>query len=193
MKNWILFFAFFFFSCTINAQEYTHAIPQSKINELKTFLKGKKYNQEKAIFINFKIASGKNRMFIYDLKNNKILEKGLVAHGSGSVVKDSDNLKFSNVEGSYQSSLGKYEIAESYVGSFGKSYRLKGLDKTNDNAMKRAIVLHSLSCVPDSESSGKSCLSLGCPMISPKFLEITASFIDSSEKPMLMYAFYDLN
>ena len=166
------------------------SLPESKITELKTFIKGKKYNQDIAIFINFKIPSGKFRFFIVDLKNNKILEKAIVSHGSGSEKSASKELKFSNIEGSYQSSLGKYEIANSYVGSFGKSYRLKGLDKTNSNAMQRAIVLHSLACVPDSESENPACLSLGCPMLSPKFFTKTAKYIDKSEKPILLYAFY---
>ncbi len=51
----------------------------------------------------------------------------------------------------------------SYVGTFGKSYRLKGLDKTNSNALKRAIVLHSYDCIPDTETRNLACLSLGCP------------------------------
>lgn len=165
-------------------------VPENRIAELKTFLKGTKYNQDIAFFINFKIHSGKYRFFVYDLKNGKILKKGIVSHGSGSQIPNSDKLKFSNIEGSYQSSLGKYEIANSYTGSFGKSYRLKGLDKTNSNALQRAIVLHSLSCVADTESSQPACLSLGCPMLSPKFFETVASYIDYSRKPIILYAFY---
>ncbi|MGC4129392.1 MAG: murein L,D-transpeptidase catalytic domain family protein [Bergeyella sp.] len=185
-----LVFLFLLISFLGYSQEKQFALPESKISEIKNFVKGSKYNQDIAFFINFKIASGKYRFFIYDLKNGKILEKGIVSHGSGSVVKNSTQLAFSNTENSYQSSLGKYEIANSYVGTFGKSYRLKGLDKTNSNAMKRAIVLHSLDCVPDSESENPACLSLGCPMLSPKFFTTTAKYIDSSKKTIVLYAFY---
>jgi hypothetical protein len=62
-------------------------LPKSKILEVKNFIKGKNYNQNLAVFINFKIHSGKYRYFVYDLKNNKILQKAIVAHGDGSVVK----------------------------------------------------------------------------------------------------------
>lgn len=187
MKNIFIFFCLILFSCESKSQE---KISADKINEVKTFVAGKKYNQDLAIFIDFKIPSSKFRFFIYDLRNNKILEKAIVSHGSGSVIKNSEELKFSNVEGSYQSSLGKYEIANSYLGTFGKSYRLKGLDKTNSNAMQRAIVLHSLGCVSDVEGDELACLSLGCPMLSKKFFEVAAKYIDSSKKPIILYAFY---
>jgi hypothetical protein len=43
-----------------------------------------KYNQEIAFFIDMQVMSGKNRFFIYDLKNDLVLDSGLVAHGFGS-------------------------------------------------------------------------------------------------------------
>ncbi len=165
-------------------------ISASRISELKTFLKGKKYNQSIAIFIDFKIPSNKYRFFVYDLNSDKIIEKGLVAHGSGSVVAGSTALIFSNVEESLQSSLGKFEIANSYVGSFGKSYRLKGLDTTNNLAMKRAIVMHPFSCMGDVEQENLSCLSWGCPMLSQNFFDKVAQYIDASKNPIIMYAYY---
>lgn len=192
MRNFILIF-FFFISCSkfesqaINTIDY---LPKSKVLEIKNYLKGKNYNQDLAVFINFKTHSGKYRYFIYDMKNDKILQKAVVAHGEGSVVKNSKELQFSNTDGSHQSSLGKYEIRESYNGKFGKAYRLHGLDTTNSNAMDRAIVLHSYYCVPDKESTDLSCLSFGCPMLSKNAFDQTAKFIDSSKKPIILYAFY---
>ncbi|MFC6267571.1 murein L,D-transpeptidase catalytic domain-containing protein [Frigoriflavimonas asaccharolytica] len=165
-------------------------ISAEKISSLQNFIKNKIYNQELAIFIDFKIPSNKFRFFLYDLKNEKILEKGLVAHGSGSEIPGSAELQFSNIENSLQSSLGKYEISSSYVGSFGKSYRLKGLDKTNDLAMKRAIVMHPLSCMQDVEQKYPSCLSWGCPMLSQNFFDKIAKYIDASKKPIILYCYY---
>ncbi|MCJ7935872.1 MAG: murein L,D-transpeptidase catalytic domain family protein [Chryseobacterium sp.] len=165
-------------------------IPQSKISEIKNYLKGKDYNQEFAVFINFKIHSGKYRYFIYDLKKNRVIQKAVVSHGSGSVIPHSNDLQFSNTEGTYQSSLGMYEIRESYMGKFGKAYRLKGLNVTNSNAMQRAIVLHSYGCIPDKESSDPACLSLGCPMLSTNAFNETAKYIDQSKQPIILYAFY---
>jgi len=179
------------FSCDSKSQDTVkQSISVDKIEHVKNFIKGKKYNQELAIFINFRIPSNKFRFFIYDLKNNKILEKAIVAHGSGSVVKGTNELTFSNTENSYQSSLGKYEIASSYIGKFGKAYRLKGLDKTNSNALKRAIVLHPYYCISDVETKELACLGLGCPMLSPNFFKVAEKYIDGSKKPIILYAFY---
>lgn len=192
MKYFIFLFLFII-SCSKVESQANNAIdylPKSKISELKNYIKGKNYNQDLAVFINFKIHSGKYRYFVYDFKNDKILQKAVVAHGDGSVIKNSDALQFSNVDGSHRSSLGKYEIKESYSGKFGKAYRLDGLDQTNINARSRAIVLHSYYCVPDKESEDLACLSFGCPMLSKKAFNETAKFIDPSKKTIILYAFY---
>lgn len=189
-KNFLFLLILVFVSCEGTSQTFTMQIPKEKITELKTFIKGKNYNQDIAVFINYKIKSGKYRYFVYDFKNDKILQSAIVSHGSGSDTGIYGNLKFSNTENSYQSSLGKFEIKESYSGKFGKSYRLDGLDKTNSNARSRAIVLHSLGCVSDLESNQPACLSLGCPMLSPKSFKETAKYIDISDKTMILYAFY---
>ncbi|KYH07587.1 murein L,D-transpeptidase catalytic domain-containing protein [Chryseobacterium cucumeris] len=191
MKHFIFLFLIVISCSKAESQQLNPSgIPQTRILEIKNYIKGKEYNQELAVFINFKIPSGKYRYFIYNLKNNTILQQAVVSHGSGSVIPKSDALKFSNVEGSYQSSLGKYVIGESYIGKFGKAYRLAGLDATNSNAMQRAIVLHSYGCIPDTESQTPACLSLGCPMLSVNALKETAKYIDRSPKPVILYAFY---
>lgn len=192
MKCFIFLFLFII-SCSkfeSQANNVIDYLPKSKISEIKHYIKGKNYNQDLAVFINFKIHSGKYRYFVYDLKNDKMLQKAIVAHGEGSVVSNSNNLQFSNVDGSHQSSLGKYEIRESYNGKFGKAYRLDGLDETNSNARSRAIVLHSYDCVSDKESISHACLSFGCPMLSKNAFNETAKYIDESKLPIILYAFY---
>jgi hypothetical protein len=192
MKYFIFLFLFIISCSKIESQSgnVVDYLPKSKILEIKDYIKGKNYNQDLAVFINFKVHSGKYRYFVYDLKSDKILQKAVVAHGSGSVVKNSQNLQFSNINGSFQSSLGKYEIKESYSGKFGKSYRLNGLDPTNSNAMSRAIVLHSYGCIPDKESTDPACLSLGRPMLSQNAFNQTAKYIDQSKQSIILYAFY---
>ncbi|WP_292008157.1 hypothetical protein [Chryseobacterium sp.] len=51
------------------------SLPAQRIADLKTFLKGKDYNQDLAIFISLKIHSGKYRFFLYDLKNGVIINR----------------------------------------------------------------------------------------------------------------------
>ena len=120
-----------------------------RVNEVKEQIeKGSNYNTKIAFLVDMRIKSGKNRFFVYDLVNNKVLDQGLVAHGSGSETPIRGELKFSNEPNSNCTSLGRYSIEKGYKGIFGKAYKLNGLDETNSNAFKRAIVLHHYSAVP---------------------------------------------
>ena len=162
----------------------------NQIKEVKSYAAANHYNQEVAFLIDLSIPSNQYRFFVVDLKNNKILSKGLVAHGSGSEKgKTRGKLKFSNEDGSYCSSLGKYIVKESYDGKFGKAYRLAGLDKTNSNAMSRAIVLHQYSTVPEKEVASPIVLSLGCPMVSPGFFSTLETYIDKPRQNIVLYMY----
>ena len=198
MKTFLLLIlSFLLISCEVKSQEnqsihYANSEDKlaHKISEIKTFLKDSDYNYDKAFFIDFSIPSSKFRFFVIDIKTGIVLQKALVAHGDGSESgKNKNSLKFSNVDGSHCSSLGKYVIEEKYKGQFGLSYRLTGLDETNSNARKRAIVLHRLSCVPDVEQKNDICLSFGCPMVSDDFFKILEQHIDKSNKKIILYAY----
>jgi hypothetical protein len=149
-----------------------------------------KYSNKTAFFIDMKISSGKNRFFVYDLQNNRVIDKGLVAHGSGSETKVEGELKFSNVNNSLSTSLGKYYIGYSYNGDFGKAYKLHGLDKTNDNAFLRNIVLHKYSKVPYEEQDTPICNSYGCPMVNERFYKRIEKLIDASDKKIVLDIYY---
>lgn len=163
----------------------------TQVNEVKKLIeKDSKYNQDIVFLIDMKIPSGKNRFFVYDLKTNKIIDQGLVAHGSGSETTTKGKLKFSNVPNSLSTSLGRYSIGNSYVGKFGKAYRLYGLDTTNSNAFKRDIVFHYYYDVPYKEKDGYICNSFGCPMVNKKYFERMAEIIDNSKSNILMSIYY---
>ncbi|OXA72480.1 hypothetical protein B0A67_08030 [Flavobacterium aquidurense] len=164
---------------------------KSEAAEIRRFLgKSTKYNSNIAFFLDMKIESGKNRFFIYDLKHNKLLDKGLVGHGSGSETGTYGKLKFSNVKNSNCSSLGKYAIGGSYSGRFGKAYKLYGLGITNSNAFDRNIVLHKYKDVPFEEQLNPICNSLGCPMVNEKFFEVIEKKIDNSKKKIILVMYY---
>lgn len=152
--------------------------------------KAAKYSDKIAFFIDMKIASGKNRFFVYDLKNSKIIDQGLVAHGSGSETGIEGKLKFSNVSESLSTSLGKYGTGISYKGQFGKAYKLHGLDKTNSNAFVRNIVLHKYSKVPYDEQAESICNSYGCPMVNENFFKRIEELIDQSGKSIIIDIYY---
>lgn len=163
----------------------------SQVNQVKKVIKkDSRFNKDIAFLVDMKIPSGKNRFFIYDLKNNKIIDKGIVAHGSGSETGVKGKLKFSNVPNSLSTSLGNYYIGNSYYGKFGKAYRMYGLDETNSNAFKRDIVFHYYYDVPYEEKDGYICNSFGCPMVSKRYFEKIAKIIDNSKSNILLSIYY---
>ena len=162
----------------------------NKANEIKTFLKkNTKYNKDVIFLLDMKIPSNKYRFFVFDIKKNTVTDFGLVAHGSGSATK-TDELKFSNTDGSLMTSLGKYYIGNSYNGTFGKAYKMYGLDTTNSNAFARNIVLHSHKKMPYNEQKSPIVLSKGCPMLNNKFYLRIQNILDKSDKKILLYVYY---
>jgi hypothetical protein len=91
----------------------------------------------------FGLPSSVPRFHIVDLLGGTVTSL-LVAHGKGSDPDHSGMLQsFSNADGSNATSEGAYLTGETYVGVHGQSRRLIGLDPTNDNAERRAIVIHA--------------------------------------------------
>lgn len=163
----------------------------NQVNRIKQLIKANpKYNKEIAFLIDMRIMSGKNRFFVYDLKNDKIIDQGLVAHGLGSGNETSGELKFSNTPNSFCTSLGKYAIGSSYNGQYGKAYKLYGLEKTNNNALARNIVLHKYERVPCEEQDQPICKSLGCPMVNTEYYSRIEKIIDSSKSNIILDIYY---
>ncbi|KAF2333717.1 murein L,D-transpeptidase catalytic domain-containing protein [Flavobacterium daemonense] len=162
-----------------------------QLEEVKQKIKSNpSYNNKIAFFVDMKIKSGKYRFFVYDLINDKILDEGLVANGCGSETGIAGNLQFSNEPNSNATSLGQYLIGKSYTGIFGKAYKLAGLDNTNSNALKRAVVLHSYSAVPEQEQDYYISRSHGCPMVNEVFFKRLQKIIDGSKFNIILNIYY---
>jgi hypothetical protein len=162
---------------------------KTKANELKMYATKRGFSTSIAFLIDMSLTSGRKRFFVYNLQHDTLITAGLVAHGSCNerFLKSS---KFSNTINSGCSSVGKYKVGYTYKGRFGKAYKLHGLDSSNRNAFKRAVVLHAYSCVPDYEIDPQPlCNSLGCPMVSYAFLEKLKPLIDQSKKPILLWMY----
>lgn len=156
----------------------------------KDFINEHEYNKKYCFLLDMRLPSGKKRFFVYNLTKDSVEIAGLVTHGSGS-DNGTEDLVFSNIKNSNCTSIGKYKIGSSYVGSFGLAYKLYGLDKTNSNAFDRFVVLHSHACVPNDEVSPLSiCVSLGCPTVSPAFLTRLKEYLDESQRPILLWIYY---
>jgi len=94
--------------------------------------------------VNLDLPASKKRYWLFDLRTGEVITTARVAHGSksGTIHRATE---FSNIAGSKKSSLGLYWIAYSYWSGTTerRNTKLFGLDRGfNDNAKKRAIILH---------------------------------------------------
>lgn len=162
-------------------------------DKIREYAEANGYSMEYCFLVDMSIPSGKNRFFVYNMRKDSLEFASLVSHGFGSTIRDgsgTDNLVFSNMPYSFKTSLGKYKVGKPYQGQYGLSYKLYGLDTSNNKALERAIVLHADAHVPAQETyPAKIFQSAGCPTVCPSFLSILGSFIKSSKKPILMWIY----
>jgi hypothetical protein len=144
-----------------------YELAQSGFRKMK--MQGRLSNDSVLSIVDFSQSSDKKRLYVLDLKNYKVLFNTLVAHGkkSGKLWAQS----FSNRPSSYKSSIGFYLTGHPYDGSNGYSLKLNGLEKGfNNNAGRRAIVLHGADYVCESYINGQGYIgrSEGCPAVPVK-------------------------
>ncbi len=116
--------------------------------------------------VDFSLSANEKRLWVIDLESNAILYQTYVAHGRNTGNEFAKS--FSNIPESFQSSLGFYATAETYIGKHGYSLRLDGLEKgINDKARERAIVIHGADYVSENfiTRHGRLGRSLGCPSL----------------------------
>jgi len=94
--------------------------------------------------VDFAVHAADERMWVFDVFEASLHHQTYTSVGD---VSDPDHDgwadSFSNQSGSHMSSLGLMKGAELYVGSYGNSLRLDGLEPGyNDNVRDRAIVVH---------------------------------------------------
>lgn len=123
-------------------------------------------NDSLITIIDYSLPSTQNRLFIIDLKNQKVIKESLVAHGkkTGDIYAE----YFSNKLQSHKSSLGFFITEDTYQGKHGYSLRLNGVEENiNNNAMERAIVIHGANYVSEKyiNKYGRIGRSFGCPAL----------------------------
>jgi hypothetical protein len=130
---------------------------------------GKLRNLTIMTIVDYSQSSNQKRLYVIDLKNNKLLFNTYVAHGRKTGEEFAKT--FSNCGGSYQSSLGFYITQQTVMGPHtGFALTLDGVEKGfNDNACKRAIIMHGADYVSESfiKKNGRLGRSLGCPALPP--------------------------
>jgi len=137
--------------------------------------------------IDYTRPSTTRRLWLFDLDKGSLLKHEYVAHGRGS----GGNVptRFSNAEGSYQSSIGLFAAAETYQGANGYSLRLDGLEPgVNDRARERLLVMHGADYVDpvQAQRQGRLGRSWGCPALRP---EAAREVIDALKDGQLLFAY----
>ncbi|MBN2213909.1 MAG: murein L,D-transpeptidase catalytic domain family protein [Bacteroidales bacterium] len=148
-------------------------------------------NKNLLTIIDYSRPSTAKRLFVIDLTKNAVIFKSYVAHGKNSGLNHAES--FSNRIRSYESSLGFFITGNTYYGKHGYSLRLKGLEEEiNDNAFKRAIVMHAAVYVSEDfiKVNGRLGRSYGCPAVP---VEGHQYLIDLIKNNTCLFAYYPDN
>ncbi len=164
-----------------------------KAKEAQTFCVKNKFNTEYCFLINFSIHSGKNRFMVWSFAKQQILYSGLCCHGYGGSSTEA-KAEYSNKSGSNCSALGKYKLGKRAYSNWGINvhYKMHGLEKSNNNAFKRIIVLHSYDYVKDAEIYPKYLpmgWSMGCPVVGNALMKQIDKLLKASKKPVLLWIY----
>lgn len=160
-------------------------ILKKAMKELKAL---KIHNPKTLTVIDYQLPSSKRRLWVLDLHTQKILHHEYVTHGQNTGMNYAKS--FSNTQNSKQSSLGVFKTLETYTGKHGYSLRLQGLQKgINDNAFKRAIVMHGADYVSDAflKKHGRLGRSWGCPALDPK---VSKRVIDTLKGGTYIFSYF---
>jgi hypothetical protein len=136
----------------------------------------------------FSQSSSNQRMYVIDVRTRRVLYRTYVAHGINSGEEYATS--FSNKMESCKSSLGFYITSGTYTGVNGYSLRINGVDKGfNDNARKRAIVIHGANYVSMRivHKYGTMGTTFGCPAIPT---EMTTQIIPVVKNGSCFFIYY---
>lgn len=140
----------------------------------------------------FSQPSYKKRFYVYSLESKIVVRTHHVTHGKNSASKKNKALvtQFSNQINSHMSSRGALTTAETYIGKYGYSLRLDGLEPgINDNVRKRAIVIHPAHYATNNYiiRNGRTGLSYGCLALDPA---ISTQVIDLIKEGRFIYIYF---
>ena len=144
---------------------------------------GAAYSSEVACYVDLTRPDNEYRFFVLDLPRKKVLLQGICLNGRTDTQ---GRARYSNELNSQCSSRGLARIGERYTGSFGRAFRLYGLETGNRNLRRRAVVLHAWAGVPTEPGAGHPVQSEGCPTLNPLVLDEVAEVISHSRKPLLL-------
>lgn len=195
MKQFIvILFSFFCFCKNEGITVVPNKDYSSYSKEALLFCKQNKLETDYFLLADLNVHSGKKRLYRYDFKKDTITSSYMVSHGCGDSMWgytfSKDNPKISNEADSHCSSIGKYIIKERGLSQWGirVKYLLIGKDKTNSNALNRAIVLHSWEKIPHEEVYPNGTPEgWGCPAVSNESMREIDRILKKSKKHVLLW------
>lgn len=138
--------------------------------------------------IDYSRPSSQPRLWVFDLEQQRLLFRELVAHGrnTGELMAT----RFSNELDSRTTSLGLFRTRDTYNGSNGYSLRMDGLEPgINDRALDRAIVMHGAPYVNEAhvKKFGRLGRSWGCPAVREG---VARQLIDTLKGGQFVFSWY---
>lgn len=188
----------FIFSCNQSVQEQDVVLYKDYSTfyaQAKHYCTSHDLNPDFFILLDYSEHSGRARFKIYDFNSQMVIDSFPVSHGCYNAPWGQTDTKekahLSNIEESHAASKGKYLITERGVSQWGikVKYLLQGLEPTNNNAMKRTIVLHSWEAVsdkdiyPDGTPEG-----WGCPALSDNNMRKLDNMLKERNDKTLLWA-----
>lgn len=156
-------------------------------NKLKA--KGLLDNPDVLTIVDFSQTSKNKRMYVIDFEKQKLVHHTLVSHGRNTG--DEFAKKFSNVDGSWQSSLGFYITKNTNMGaSVGFSLIMEGVEKGfNDKAQQRQIIVHGADYATEDfiRRTGRLGRSFGCPAVPPEEIRPLVKTIQNGSALFIYY------
>jgi len=145
-------------------------------------------NKRYITLIDFTLSSNERRLWVIDLDSLRIVQHSLVSHGKNSGGEYA--VKFSNIPNSNMSSIGVFVTGSTYFGKHGESLYLEGVEEgINDNARKRAIVMHGADYATRDFANkyGRLGRSFGCPALPPAK---STQIIDTIKNKSCLYIYF---
>ena len=144
------------------------------------------------VFVDYGIPSGSPRVFVWSFAEGRIVYRGHAMHGPGK-GSTAETPVFSNVPGSHCSSLGKFEVTRQHGIRNKTGYCLKGLERSNNLAYRRGIMIHSSRWVDRNTwrryiPLNRRCC-LGCVTVSSKDMRFIGRLVEKEDRNLLLWSY----
>ena len=180
-----------------SGREWERNVDQRDMQQVRDYCRKYGYNDRYYVEVDFSVPSGRKRFTIYDLRTGRQAYASYCMHGSGEGNTEAVP-RFSNVPGSKCSSLGRYLITGHGTSKrLGRYLALRGLDRTNYNAARRGIYIHSARVVSrfrgETDYLPLGTASEGCFTVTGNCVTRMFDLYAEGGRPIMLYAKYEAN